>query len=190
MLAKLTCYLKKIPTKKQNLFSPMYFQAQQTMVTFVVICFSFLIDFSQSLTITSSRNQYNDHSNTYFTYKPLEYENCTKASECDLVNEIVRQETIENLSVCTLDKTISSHLCPLPKDNVCVCVKDIDCQEIYDRFTSQDQSLIRTVKSDFQSCGFENGSPKYCCPYPNKTQDNPLPPKILFTGRNHSNDVS
>ena len=189
MLAKLTCYLKKIPTKKQNLFSPMYFQAQQTMVTFVVICFSLLVDFSRSLSITSSRNQYNDHSNTYFTYEPLEFENCTKASECELVNSILRQETIENLSVCTLDETITSPPCPVPKDNVCVCVKDVDCQEIYDRFTNQDQSLIRTVKNDFQSCGFENGAPKYCCPYPNQTQD-PVPPENSHTGRNHGNDVS
>ena len=177
-------------TKKQNLFSRMYFRTQQTMVTFVVICFSFLVDFSQSLAITSSRNQYDDHSNTYFTYEPLEFENCKKASECELVNEIVHEETIDNLSVCTLDETITSPPCPLPKENVCVCVKDVDCQEIYDRFTSQDQSLIRTVRSDFRSCGFENGAPKYCCPYkPNKTQD-PVPPKNSHTGRNHGNDVS
>ena len=78
--------------------------------------------------------------------------------------------------VCTLDETISSPSCPLPKDNVCVCVKDIDCQEIYDRFISKDQSLIRKVKNEFQSCGFESGSPKYCCPYQNAVQD-------------HSNDV-
>ena len=63
----------------------------------------------------------------------------------------MRQETIENLFVCTLDETISFPPCPLPKDNVCVCVKDADCQTIYDRFISQDQSLIRSVKIDFQS---------------------------------------
>ena len=71
------------------------------------------------------------------------------------------------MHVCTLDKQINTPSCPLPLENVCVCVKDTDCQEIYDIFMARNQSLIRKVKHNYQFCGTEGGSPKYCCPYSN-----------------------
>ena len=118
------------------------------MVIFTNIYFLLLFHFSHCLTLPPLKNQYDSNSNTFFTYTPYEIENCKKASECELVNSVVRKEKIENLFVCNLDDTISSP-CPLSKDNVCICVKDADCQIIYNRFISQDQSLIRSVKNDF-----------------------------------------
>ena len=110
--------------------------------------------------------RYKDKEDSYFTYHIRPYENCDSATECPLLKKIVRQESIEQVFVCHLNDTITPP-CPLPEDNICVCVKDTDCQEIYDILDRKDYDMeeIHNVKNNFQKCGFDGDRPKYCCPY-------------------------
>ena len=116
-----------------------------------------------------SNHGYNDSANTYFTYHKFPYENCESATQCSLLKKIVRPETIENVFVCHLSDTITPR-CPIPEDNICVCVRDRDCQEIYDILDRKNSTKaiqkIHDVKNEYQNCGFEDFVPKYCCPYP------------------------
>ena len=161
----LICISLEYETSFQNQF---YCLANKRMEK-IIPCFLFLFGFLKCSVIEPSNIDYDVNSNTYFSYKPLDYENCRSASDCDFTKDITRKETIKDFSICTLEETSELPSCPYPEDNVCVCIKDTDCLEIYDILAGDDQSLKRSVKKNYQKCGFEESSPKYCCPYSNST---------------------
>ena len=109
---------------------------------------------------------YNDSANTYFTYHKFSYENCESATKCPLMTKILRNESMENVLVCHMNETIIP-LCPIPEDNICICVKEGDCQEIHDILDPKNTDMQKKhdVNKNYQSCGFEDSIPKYCCPY-------------------------
>ena len=116
-----------------------------------------------------SNHGYEDKADTYFAYNIHTFDNCESATKCPMLRKIIRQEAIENLHVCNLNKTTKPP-CPILEDNICICVKDKDCQEIYDILDREDYDMdeVLNVKNDFQKCGYESSIPRYCCPYPVK----------------------
>ena len=129
----------------------------------------FLIGLLFPLTFAQDDHLYKDMVDTYFAYHIFPYENCESATECPLLRKIIRPESIENIHVCNLNETIRP-TCPLPNDDVCICVKDVDCKEIYEILDRKDYDMeeVLNVKNDFQNCGYDDFKPKYCCPYPVK----------------------
>ena len=96
-----------------------------------------------------SNHGYNNTANTYFTYHIYPFENCDSAIKCPLLTNILRKESMENVNVCHMNETIIPP-CPKPKHNICVCVKEVDCHEIYD--------ILDPKNTDFQK-KHDTGSP-------------------------------
>ena len=94
-------------------------------------CIGFLIGLLFHLTLAHddlSNHGYEDKADTYFAYNVHTSDNCESAIECPMLRKIIRPEAVENLHVCNLNKTTKPP-CPIPEDNICICVKDKDCQE-------------------------------------------------------------